>query len=70
MKISYGKKFDFRLTKTKTMHKVHPTSINPEKTQIIWYRRNGEPGKLEEAFKITGAHHSTDKQDGGKVFEQ
>jgi hypothetical protein len=51
------------------LHKVNTSAIRGE---VIWYRRNGEPGKLEEAFKIAG-HTSTSAQNvfsGGRVFEQ
>lgn len=49
---------------------MHSTVVDARQGEIIWYRRNGDPGKLEEAFKISGTHVREDKFDGGKIFEQ
>lgn len=52
------------------MFKIHSTVVDAKPGEIIWYRRNGDPGKLEEAFKLSGNHYREDKMDGGKIFEQ
>jgi hypothetical protein len=52
------------------MFKVHTTVVDAGQGEIIWYRRNGDPGKLEESFKLSGNHYPADKNDGGLIFEQ
>jgi hypothetical protein len=49
------------------LHKIHSSAIRGE---IIWYRRNGDPGKLEESFKISCQTSPQNAYGGGRVFEQ
>ena len=58
-------------TREGPLFKVHTTAVVAMHGEVIWYRRNGDPGKLEESFKITGQQNQPQNVfSGGRPFEQ
>lgn len=53
------------------LFKINSSAVNGFPGEIIWYRRNGDPGRLEESFKISGQQNNPQNvYSGGRTFEQ